>query len=79
MYFGSGPGCVGLVEVATQDLHSGTTQHTVLVTGNELPGTVGNSGILPGVTYWYEVITVTQRGVEVDTNDGGCYNVTIPP
>src|SRR5579859_1216851 len=40
VYFGSGSGCLGLVEVATQDLHPGTTQHTVVVMGNDLPGTV---------------------------------------
>jgi hypothetical protein len=78
VYFGSGPGCMGLVEVATQDLHPGTTQHTVVVTGNDLPGSVGNNGIIPGVTYWFEVVTVTQVGVEVDDNNGHCYSVTVP-
>jgi hypothetical protein len=79
VYFGSGPGCVGLVEVATQDLHPGTTRHTVVITGNDLPGTVGNNGIIPGATYWFEVVTVTGSGVEVDTNKEQCYSVTVPP
>src|SRR5205807_2612989 len=50
VYFGSGPGCLGLVEVATGDLHAGTTHHEVVISGNDLPGTVGNNGILPGAT-----------------------------
>src|SRR5437899_2646906 len=29
VYFGPGPGCSDLVEVATQDLHPETTQHEV--------------------------------------------------
>jgi hypothetical protein len=78
VYFGSGPGCSGLVEVATQDLHPGTTNHTVRVTGNDLPGTVGDSGIQPGATYWYEAVTNTVSGTETDTNAGHCYSVTIP-
>jgi virginiamycin B lyase len=76
--FGSGPGCSGLVEVATQDVRPGTTQHTVVVTGNDLPGTVGDNGIQPSATYWYEVVTVTRNGSEVDTNGGTCYSVTVP-
>jgi N-acetylneuraminic acid mutarotase len=78
VYFGSGPGCLGLVEVATRDLTPGTTTHTVVVLGNDLPGTVGDNGIIPGVTYWFEVITVTRSGVEVDSNTGRCYSVTVP-
>lgn len=78
VYFGSGPGCVGLVEVATRDLYPGATQHAVEVTGNDLPGTVGDNGIIPGVTYWFEVVTVTGSGMEVDNNAGRCYSVTIP-
>lgn len=78
VYFGSGPGCSGLVEVATQDLHPGTTHHTVSVTGNDLPGTVGDIGILAGVTYWYEVVTVTRNGTEIDNNGGTCYSVPVP-
>jgi N-acetylneuraminic acid mutarotase len=78
VYFGSGPDCLGLVEVATQDLHPGTAQHEVVVTGNDLSGTVGNNGILPGTTYWFETVTVTPSGMEVDNNNGQCYNVVIP-
>jgi alpha-tubulin suppressor-like RCC1 family protein len=78
VYFDSGPGCLGLVEVATHDLHPGTTAHTVIVTGNDLPGTVGNNGILPGATYWFEAVTVTRTGTEIDDNLGACYRVTIP-
>jgi virginiamycin B lyase len=76
--FGSGPGCSGLVEVATQDVRPGTTQHTVVVTGNDLPGTVGDNGIQAGTTYWYEVVTVTRTETEIDTNGGTCYSVTVP-
>jgi hypothetical protein len=36
VYFGSGPGCSGLVEVATRDAGAGTTNHRVLVVGNDL-------------------------------------------
>jgi hypothetical protein len=79
VYFGSGPGCQGLVEVATRDAGAGTTNHQVLVQGNDLPGTVGDNGIVPGTTYWYEVVTVTRAGTEIDTNGGKCYTVTIPP
>ena len=78
VYFGSGPGCQGLVEVATRDLGNGTTSHTVLVLGNDLPGTVGDNGIIPGVTYWYEVVTSGPSGQEIDNNGGQCYSVTIP-
>lgn len=76
--FGSGPGCQGLVEVGTQDIHPGTTTHAVVVTGNDLPGTVGDIGIVPGTTYWYETVTVTSSGMQVDNNNGACYSVTIP-
>jgi virginiamycin B lyase len=78
VYFGSGPGCSGLVEVATQDLHPGTTHHSVVVTGNELPGTVGDNGIQVGTTYWFETVTATSNGTEYDDNGGRCYSVTIP-
>jgi len=78
VYFGSGPGCSGLVEVATRDLSPGGQLHTVMVTGNDMPGTVGESGILPGVTYYYEVVTVGPNGTEIDNNNGSCYSVTIP-
>jgi hypothetical protein len=76
--FGPGPGCSGLVETATRDLTAGTTSHSIVVTGNDLPGTVGDIGILPGVTYWYEVLTVTSSGIEHDNNAGRCYSVTVP-
>jgi virginiamycin B lyase len=76
--FGSGPGCSGLVEVGTQDFGAGTAQHTVTVTGNDLPGTVGDVGLQPDATYWYEVVTVTRNGTEIDNNGGKCYSVTIP-
>jgi hypothetical protein len=78
VYFGSGPGCLGLVEVATQDQAPGTTLHTVTVTGNDLPGTVGDNGILPSTTYWYEVATMTRSREVLDTNGGKCYSVTTP-
>jgi hypothetical protein len=76
--FGSGPGCLGLVETATQDQGAGTTSHTVQVRGNDLPGTVGDNGIIPGTTYWYETVTMTGSGREIDNNGGKCYRVTIP-
>ena len=78
VYFGSGPGCAGLVSVATQDEGAGTTEHHIFVTGNDLPGTVGNNGIIPGATYWYEIVTVTPNGQVIDNNGGSCYSVTIP-
>jgi arylsulfatase A-like enzyme len=78
VYFGSGPGCNGLVSVATQDSGAGTTSHTVVVQGNDLPGTVGNNGIVPGATYWYEAVTSTSSGQVIDNNNGQCYQVTIP-
>lgn len=77
VYFGSGPGCLGLVEVATQDLHPGSTTHSVLVKGNDLPGTVGDNGVIPGATYWYEYVTVTAGGAIVDNNSGACYHTTV--
>lgn len=76
--FGSGPGCQGLVQTATQDRGSGTTEHTVVVTGNDLPGTIGNIGITPGATYWFEALTVTGAGTEIDNNNGRCYQVSVP-
>ena len=78
VYYGNGPGCSGLVETATQDQTAGTTEHTVTVTGNELPGTVGDAGLTPGMTYWYEMVTSTSSGNEVDNNGGQCYSVTVP-
>lgn len=76
--FGTGPGCSGLVETATSDSGASTTSHNVQVTGNDLPGTVGDVGIIPGATYWFEAVTVTRLGTEVDNNGGKCYWVTVP-
>jgi hypothetical protein len=78
VYFGSGPGCNGLVSVATRDSGAGTTSHTVAVQGNDLPGSVGDNGIIPGATYWYETVAVTSSGQVIDNNKGQCYKVTIP-
>ncbi|HEX8918303.1 MAG TPA: alkaline phosphatase family protein, partial [Chloroflexota bacterium] len=78
VYFGSGPGCNGLVAIATQDSGAGTTSHTVTVHGNDLPGSVGDNGIIPGATYWYETVTVTSSGQVIDNNSGLCYQVTVP-
>ncbi len=78
VYFGSGPGCSGLVEAATQDSGAGTTSHTVVVQGNDLPGSVGDNGIVPGATYWYETVSITPSGQVIDNNNGRCYSVTIP-
>jgi hypothetical protein len=50
----------------------------VKVTGNDLPGTVGDIGITPGATYWFETVTSTRFGTEVDNNEGKCYAVTVP-
>lgn len=76
--FGSVPGCSGLVEVGTADTGAGTHSHNLVVTGNDLPGTIGDIGIQPGATYSFEVVTVTAAGVVVDDNGGNCYSVTIP-
>lgn len=73
-----GPSCSALVERATRDLGTGTAVHTVVVTGNDLPGTVGDIGILPGATYYYQTVTVGSSSVEVDNNGGACYQVTVP-
>ncbi len=78
VYFGPGPKCSGLVEVATQDSGAGTTSHRVLVSGNDLPGTVGNIGLTPGTTYSYEVTTASPAGNEIDNNGGNCYTFTVP-
>jgi virginiamycin B lyase len=77
VYFGPGPGCSGLVEAATTDVHAGTLKHTVVVTGNDMPGTIGDNGIVPGATYWYETVTVTAAAVVIDDNGGKCSSVTI--
>lgn len=72
-----GPSCDALVMTATNDVSAGTTTHTVLVTGNDLPGSVGNNGLVPLGVYYYEVMTVTAQGTETDNNGGKCYQVTI--
>jgi hypothetical protein len=80
VYFGSGPNCQGLVETSTRDAYAGFDLggHAVFVTGNDLPGTVGDNGITPGTTYSYQPVTVTASGSQADTNNGRCYSVTIP-
>jgi len=78
VYFGTGPGCAGLVQVGTMDIHPGTTTHAVVVTGNDLPGTIGNIGLPPGGTYWYETVTATSAGEQIDNSGGACYSVTVP-
>lgn len=76
VYFGTS--CSGLVEVATNDTATGGRNHSIVVTGNDLPGTVGDVGITPGQTYYFEVVTITPNGNVVDNNGGGCYTVSIP-
>ncbi len=78
IFFAPGTNCSGLVEVATQDTMAGTTAHMVTVTGNDMPGTVGDIGIQPGATYSYEVLAVSPSGTQVDDNKGKCYTVSIP-
>lgn len=75
IYFG--PSCDALVETATNDVTAGSTSHTVFVTGNDLPGSVGNIGLTPGATYYYEAVTVTPSGQQIDNNSGQCYAVTM--
>jgi hypothetical protein len=72
-----GPSCDALVMMATNDVGAGTTTHTVLVTGNDMPGTVGNNGLVPLAVYYYEVMTASPQGNETDNNGGKCYQVTI--
>lgn len=76
--FGSGPGCQGLVETGTRDQQAGTTKHVVVVTGNDLPGTVGDAGLTPGATYWFELVTISSSGETINNNGGKCFSVTIP-
>lgn len=76
--FGMGPGCNGLVELATKDLGSGTRLHSILVTGNDLGGSSGSTRISPGYQYFFEVETVTALGTETDNNHGKCYSVQVP-
>jgi hypothetical protein len=79
VFFGSGPGCNDLVEVATRDGGAGTTSHSVVVHGNDLPGTVGDNGLIPGATYWYEMVTMTSSGKLIDNNNGQCYQAAVFP
>jgi hypothetical protein len=79
VFFGTGPGCNGLVEVATRDTGAGTTSHSIVVRGNDLPGTVGDNGLIPGATYWYEMVTMTSSGKLIDNNNGQCYQATVFP
>jgi hypothetical protein len=72
-----GPSCSALVEIATRDFGAGTTAHTVLVQGNDMPGTVGDIGLSPSVDYRYETVTSTHAGVEIDNNNRNCYVQTI--
>jgi hypothetical protein len=65
-------------EERTMKLITGTTHHWFVVTGNDLPGTVGDIGITPGTTYWYEVVTMSDSGKEGDDNGGKCYSLAIP-
>jgi hypothetical protein len=76
--FGTGPGCSGLVMTSTGDQGQGTIHHVFVVTGNDLPGTVGDAGITPGMTYSYETVTMTASGPEIENNGGKCYSVSIP-
>lgn len=76
--FGTSPDCAGLNSVATQD-QGGGTEHHIFVTGNDLAGTVGDIGIIPGTTYWYETVTTHPDGTrEIDNNGGRCYSATVP-
>jgi predicted lipoprotein with Yx(FWY)xxD motif len=76
--FAPGATCSALVEVATQDAMNGGTTHMVTVTGNDMPGTVGDNGIQPGTVYSYEVVNFSQSGQQVNNNSGKCYTVSIP-
>lgn len=76
--FGPGSGCTNLVMTATGDLGAGSTHHSLVITGNDLPGTVGDSALTPGTTYSYETMTLTASGTETDTNGGKCYTVSLP-
>jgi hypothetical protein len=76
--FGPGTSCSGLVMTATGDAGAGTTHHWFVVTGNDLAGTIGDTGIMPGTTYAYETVTESSSGTEVANNGGKCYTVTIP-
>ena len=76
--FGSGPGCLGLIETGTQDQQAGTTKHMVVVTGDDMPGAATDTGLMPGATYWFELVTMSPGGEETNNNGGKCFSVTIP-
>jgi parallel beta-helix repeat protein len=78
VYFAPGTACTGLVEVGANDTGAGTTSHSVVVTGNDMPGSVGDNGLVPGMTYSFEVVTSSSAGTTVDNNGGACYQVTLP-
>jgi hypothetical protein len=42
-----------------------------------MPGTVGDIGLSPGATYYYEVVTTSPSGMQVDNNNGACYTFTV--
>lgn len=71
-----GTSCNGLVETATRDVGPTANVHIVPVTGNDLPGIVGNIGVPPG-TYAYTFSTSGMSGTETDTNGGSCYTTTV--
>lgn len=75
--FGPGPGCLGLVEIATQDAGAGTTHHLVRVTGDDMNLSAG--AVVPGMTYHFAVETVSSSGVDFNDNGGKCFSVTVPP
>ena len=78
VYFGPGSGCSALFEIATQDAGAGTRSHQVTVRGNDLPGTIGDIGLMSGATYSFETVVMSGSGTEIDNNGGRCYTVTVP-
>lgn len=77
VYFGPGTSCSGLNQVATVDQGSGTTSHTIVVTGNDL-STGTDTGIVPGGTYSFMPVTVSGSTIQFYNNGGPCYTVIIP-
>jgi hypothetical protein len=71
-----GTSCSGLIMTGNRDAFTGTTQHWILVTGDDLSST--GIGLTPGTTYYYEVVAFTGSGTITDDNGGKCYSVTIP-
>lgn len=72
-----GPTCSALVETATRDRGAGTTSHSVLVMGNDLPGTVSENGLLPGTTYYYATVSIGPSGTQTDDKGGRCYTMRV--